>query len=72
MQVPLSTGEEVEVDLSNMDPDSPVLWVRVDPNMLLLREMHVRQPSYQVVDYFYTKIVRDADQRARYGAVLEM
>ncbi|KAF8376458.1 taf-2, partial [Pristionchus pacificus] len=46
-KVPLSTGEEVEVDLSNMDPDSPVLWVRVDPNMLLLREMHVRQPSYQ-------------------------
>ncbi|GMT25388.1 hypothetical protein PFISCL1PPCAC_16685, partial [Pristionchus fissidentatus] len=46
-KVPLSTGEEVEVDLSNMDPDSPVLWIRVDPNMLLLREMHVRQPSYQ-------------------------
>ncbi|GMS96400.1 hypothetical protein PENTCL1PPCAC_18575, partial [Pristionchus entomophagus] len=46
-KVPLSTGEEVEVDLTNMDPDSPVLWVRVDPNMLLLRQMHVRQPSYQ-------------------------
>lgn len=27
-RVPLSTGEEVEIDLGQMDPDSPVMWVR--------------------------------------------
>ncbi|KIH52855.1 hypothetical protein ANCDUO_17036 [Ancylostoma duodenale] len=27
-RVPLYSGDDVEVDLSNMDPDSPVLWIR--------------------------------------------
>lgn len=27
-RVPLSTGEEIEIDLTNMDADSPVLWIR--------------------------------------------
>jgi transcription initiation factor TFIID subunit 2 len=27
-RVPLSTGEEVEIDLTNMDPDSPIMWIR--------------------------------------------
>lgn len=27
-KIPLSTGEELEIDLTNMDLDSPVLWVR--------------------------------------------
>ncbi|CAI4227145.1 unnamed protein product [Auanema sp. JU1783] len=46
-KVPLYTGEEVEVDLSNMDPDSPVLWIRADPEHLLLRQLLIRQPIYQ-------------------------
>uniref|UniRef100_A0A1I7WSM3 Transcription initiation factor TFIID subunit 2 n=1 Tax=Heterorhabditis bacteriophora TaxID=37862 RepID=A0A1I7WSM3_HETBA len=46
-RVPLYTGEEVEVDLTSMDPDSPVLWIRVDPELLLLRNLIIRQPNYQ-------------------------
>ena len=45
--MPLYTGEEVEVDLTNMDPDSPVLWIRADPELLLLRNLAIRQPNYQ-------------------------
>uniref|UniRef100_A0A183CYK8 Transcription initiation factor TFIID 150 kDa subunit n=1 Tax=Gongylonema pulchrum TaxID=637853 RepID=A0A183CYK8_9BILA len=46
-KLPLSTGEEIEVDLSNIDPDSPVLWIRFDPELLLLRKTTIRQPLYQ-------------------------
>lgn len=27
--------------------DSPVLWIRVDPNMLLIRAVEVQQPDFQ-------------------------
>ena len=33
-RVPLATEEEVEIDLTQMDADSPVMWVRVDAEML--------------------------------------
>ncbi|VDN05542.1 unnamed protein product [Thelazia callipaeda] len=46
-KVPLSTGEELEIDLANMDPDSPVLWIRIDPDLLLLRKVNLQQPVYQ-------------------------
>ncbi|RWS10616.1 Transcription initiation factor TFIID subunit 2-like protein, partial [Dinothrombium tinctorium] len=46
-KIPLCTGEEVDMDLSNMDADSPVLWIRVDPNMQLLRRVVFEQPDYQ-------------------------
>uniref|UniRef100_A0A0N5A862 Transcription initiation factor TFIID subunit 2 n=1 Tax=Syphacia muris TaxID=451379 RepID=A0A0N5A862_9BILA len=46
-KIPLSTGEELEIDLTNMDLDSPVLWVRIDPDLLLLREINIHQPVYQ-------------------------
>jgi transcription initiation factor TFIID subunit 2 len=59
-KIPLCTGEEVtncyncrgyyfqlEIDLTNMDPDSPVLWMRVDPELLLVRRIELRQPVYQ-------------------------
>lgn len=46
-KIPLSTGEELEIDLTNMDPDSPVLWVRIDPDLLLVRKISIRQPVYQ-------------------------
>ena len=35
-KIPLCNNEEVDMDLSAMD-DSPVLWIRVDPDMLLGR-----------------------------------
>ncbi|XP_063225105.1 transcription initiation factor TFIID subunit 2 [Bacillus rossius redtenbacheri] len=46
-KIPLCTGEEVDMDLSAMDPDSPVLWIRLDPDMTLLRAAIIEQPDYQ-------------------------
>ena len=34
------------MDLSAMD-DSPVLWIRVDPDMLLIRSLDIQQPDFQ-------------------------
>ncbi|PVD22834.1 hypothetical protein C0Q70_16090 [Pomacea canaliculata] len=45
-KIPLMTGEEVDMDLSAMDADSPVLWLRVDPDMQLLRQVMWEQPDY--------------------------
>lgn len=45
-KIPLCTGEEVDMDLSAMD-DSPVLWIRVDPEMTLMRAVQIEQPDYQ-------------------------
>uniref|UniRef100_T1JF23 Transcription initiation factor TFIID subunit 2 n=1 Tax=Strigamia maritima TaxID=126957 RepID=T1JF23_STRMM len=46
-KIPLCTGEEVDMDLSAMDADSPVLWIRVDPEMTILRHVTLEQPDYQ-------------------------
>ncbi|KAK6031976.1 peptidase family M1 [Ostertagia ostertagi] len=46
-RVPLYSGDDVEVDLSNMDPDSPVLWIRLDPELHLIRNLMINQPDYQ-------------------------
>lgn len=46
-KIPLCTGEEVDMDLSAMDADSPVLWIRIDPEMQLLRQVVIEQPDYQ-------------------------
>ncbi|XP_067013693.2 transcription initiation factor TFIID subunit 2 [Anabrus simplex] len=46
-KIPLCTGEEVDMDLSAMDADSPVLWLRLDPDMTLLRSVFIEQPDYQ-------------------------
>ncbi|XP_060578386.1 transcription initiation factor TFIID subunit 2-like [Ruditapes philippinarum] len=45
-KIPLMTGEEVDMDLSAMDADSPVLWLRVDKDMNLLRSVQWEQPDY--------------------------
>ncbi|KAH9489969.1 Transcription initiation factor TFIID subunit 2, partial [Bulinus truncatus] len=45
-KIPLMTGEEVDMDLSAMDADSPVLWLRLDPDMHLLRTVTFEQPDY--------------------------
>lgn len=45
-KIPLITGEEVDMDLSAMDADSPVLWLRIDPLMNLLRNITWEQPDY--------------------------
>ncbi|RUS71095.1 hypothetical protein EGW08_021141, partial [Elysia chlorotica] len=45
-KIPLITGEEVDMDLSAMDADSPVLWLRLDPDLQLVRTVHFEQPDY--------------------------
>ncbi|KAK6179586.1 hypothetical protein SNE40_011910 [Patella caerulea] len=45
-KIPLMTGEEVDMDLSAMDADSPVLWLRVDPELNTLRQCAWEQPDY--------------------------
>jgi len=47
-KIPLCTGEEVDMDLSMMDNhDSPVLWIRIDPDLQILRQVVFEQPDYQ-------------------------
>ena len=45
-KIPLCTGEEVDMDLSVMD-ESPVLWIRIDPEMTLMRHVNCEQPDFQ-------------------------
>jgi transcription initiation factor TFIID subunit 2 len=45
-KIPLCTGEEVDMDLSPMD-ESPVLWIRIDPEMTLMRHVNCEQPDFQ-------------------------
>ncbi|KAF0749584.1 Uncharacterized protein FWK35_00021467, partial [Aphis craccivora] len=46
-KIPLCTGDEVDIDLNAMDNDSPVLWIRLDPEMTILRSCIIEQPEYQ-------------------------
>ena len=43
-KVLLSIGEEVDMDFSKLDADVSVLWVRIDPDLLLIREIVFDQP----------------------------
>uniref|UniRef100_A0A1I7UH72 Transcription initiation factor TFIID subunit 2 n=1 Tax=Caenorhabditis tropicalis TaxID=1561998 RepID=A0A1I7UH72_9PELO len=45
-KVPILTGEEIEIDLTNMDAESPILWLRIDHDCLLIREVSVSQPMF--------------------------
>ncbi|KAI1715134.1 peptidase family m1 domain-containing protein [Ditylenchus destructor] len=46
-RVPIATGEEVEMDLAQMEADSPVLWIRIDPDMLIPRRVRLNQNVHQ-------------------------
>lgn len=46
-KIPLITGEEVDIDTSQMDGDSPILWIRIDPDMKIIREVKLEQPDHQ-------------------------
>ncbi|XP_077993072.1 transcription initiation factor TFIID subunit 2-like [Glandiceps talaboti] len=46
-KIPLANGEEVDMDLSAMDADSPVLWIRIDPELTTIRHVTFEQPDYQ-------------------------
>ncbi|XP_076803632.1 transcription initiation factor TFIID subunit 2-like [Clavelina lepadiformis] len=45
-KIPLLNGEEADIDLNVMDPDSPVLWIRIDPDVNIPRLIHFEQPDY--------------------------
>lgn len=45
-KIPLLNGEEADIDLACMDPESPVLWIRIDPDMSILRKVNFEQPDY--------------------------
>ncbi|XP_048582004.1 transcription initiation factor TFIID subunit 2 isoform X3 [Nematostella vectensis] len=45
-KIPLMTGEEVDMNLDAMDSDSPVLWLRIDPEVTWLRQVSFEQPDY--------------------------
>ncbi|EFO92138.1 CRE-TAF-2 protein [Caenorhabditis remanei] len=45
-KVPILTGEEIEIDLTNMDAESPILWLRIDNDYLLIREISISQPMF--------------------------
>ncbi|TKR94151.1 hypothetical protein L596_008477 [Steinernema carpocapsae] len=42
-KIPLSNGDEIEIDLTSSE-DTPVLWIRVDPDLTLVRKINLRQP----------------------------
>lgn len=41
----LITGEEVDIDSSQLDSDSPILWIRIDSDLRILREIKFEQPD---------------------------
>ncbi|CAB4037256.1 Transcription initiation factor TFIID subunit 2, partial, partial [Paramuricea clavata] len=45
-KIPLITGEEVDIDLDTMDSDSPVLWIRIDPEVNLIRQVLFKQSDF--------------------------
>ncbi|KAM4864852.1 LOW QUALITY PROTEIN: transcription initiation factor TFIID subunit 2-like, partial [Thomomys bottae] len=44
-KIPLMNGE-VDMDLSAMDADSPLLWIRIDPDMSVLRKVEFEQSDF--------------------------
>ncbi|VUZ48449.1 unnamed protein product, partial [Hymenolepis diminuta] len=42
-KIPLSNGEEVEMDISRIDSDSPLLWLRLDPELSVIRSINIEQ-----------------------------
>ena len=52
-KVPLLTSEEVDIDHAVNDPDSPILWIRLDPDCHLIR----KRDFYTQVRYFLSFII---------------
>jgi transcription initiation factor TFIID subunit 2 len=45
-KIPLITGDEVDIDMNQMDSDCPILWIRIDSDLRMLREIKFEQPDY--------------------------
>lgn len=68
-KVPLSHGEEVDVDVSSLDNEVPVLWVKVDPDMQWIRQISMQQSD--TVCQCVLKYDRDAVAQLEAVAALE-
>lgn len=66
-KIPLCTGEEVDMDLSVMD-ESPVLWIRIDPEMTLMRHVNCEQPDFQ----WQFQLRHERDVTAQLDAILAL
>nr|CAB3266794.1 transcription initiation factor TFIID subunit 2-like [Phallusia mammillata] len=45
-KIPLLNGDEADIDINAMDPESPVLWIRIDPDVTMPRIVQFQQPDY--------------------------
>jgi transcription initiation factor TFIID subunit 2 len=45
-KIPLITGDEVDIDTSQMDSDCPILWIRIDSDLRVMREQRLEQPDH--------------------------
>ncbi|CAF4930761.1 unnamed protein product, partial [Rotaria socialis] len=45
-KIPLISGDEVDMDLNQMDPECPILWIRIDPDLKVIRELQFEQADY--------------------------
>ncbi|CAH8829628.1 unnamed protein product [Trichobilharzia szidati] len=45
-KISLANGDEVDMDLARIDPESPLLWLRIDPDLAIIHSIHVDQPDF--------------------------
>ncbi|VEL23658.1 unnamed protein product [Protopolystoma xenopodis] len=45
-KIPLANGDEIDMDLSRIDPESPLLWLRLDPDLAVIRNIHTEQTDF--------------------------
>ncbi|CAH8475077.1 unnamed protein product [Heterobilharzia americana] len=45
-KISLANGDEVDMDLARIDPESPLLWFRIDPDLAIIHNIHVDQPDF--------------------------
>ncbi|GAA28713.2 transcription initiation factor TFIID subunit 2 [Clonorchis sinensis] len=45
-RIPLANGDEVDMDLGRIDAESPLLWVRMDPDLAVIHTIYVEQPDF--------------------------
>jgi len=64
-KIPLSTGEEVDIELSQGECDSPVLWMRIDHDLKLIREIRFEQPDH----HWHNELKHERDVCAQLDAI---
>ncbi|CAL8072152.1 unnamed protein product [Calicophoron daubneyi] len=67
-KIPLANGDEVDMDLGRVDAESPVLWVRLDPDLAIIRSIYTDQPDYM----WHLMLAHDRDCLGQLEAVLAL